>query len=156
MGGYKVLKRIGEMSDGWISSYYSPNDFRDAWLEILGYAKAAGREEKEMLNVDILPISIKGDFDSAREEVPQIYCRITWICLPGAKPAWKAPSEGQSKIVWDQTQENEQAGLQTVELLPCYYDAELVTKIGNEIIPLLKKMKSKKVIDDSQKITFKG
>ena len=46
MGGYSdnVLGRAGRLADGWISYYYTPEDYRDSWNKVIDSAKESRRE----------------------------------------------------------------------------------------------------------------
>jgi alkanesulfonate monooxygenase SsuD/methylene tetrahydromethanopterin reductase-like flavin-dependent oxidoreductase (luciferase family) len=134
MGGYKVLKRIGTMSDGWIASYYTPEDFGETWLEILKHAREAGRNEKELTNVNIVPVSIKSTF----EEADKIARNFTAEYMD--MPAWgkskvESAVRGTVKDCVEQIKRYEQAGVQNLEFLPCYYDMETLETVGKELLP---------------------
>ncbi len=134
MGGYKVLKRIGTMSDGWIASYYTPEDFTETWLEILRFAKAVGRDEKSLTNVNIVPVCVKDTF----EEADKIARDFTAEYMD--MPAWgkskvESAVRGTVKDCVEQIKRYEQAGVQNLEFLPCYYDMDTLEKVGNEVLP---------------------
>lgn len=134
MGGYRVLKRIGAMSDGWIASYYTPEDFRETWVEILKYARDAGRNEKELTNVNIVPVSIKSTF----EEADKIARNFTAEYMD--MPAWgkskvESAVRGTVKDCVEQIKRYEEAGVQNLEFLPCYYDMETLETVGKELLP---------------------
>ena len=61
MGGYTVLKRIAEKSDGWISFCYTPVDFEETWNAIRKIAKESGRQQDDFTNVNIVPICVDKD-----------------------------------------------------------------------------------------------
>ena len=51
MGGYsdRVLRRAGKLADGWISYYYTPQDYASAWRVVESGAKEANRDPKSSL-----------------------------------------------------------------------------------------------------------
>lgn len=134
MGGYKVLKRIGTMSDGWIASYYTPEDFKETWGEILKHASESGRNEKDLTNVNIVPVSIKSTF----EEADKISRNFTAEYMD--MPAWgkskvESAVRGTVKDCVEQIKRYEEAGVQNLEFLPCYYDMETLETVGKELLP---------------------
>ena len=53
IGGYvdKVLQRVAERSDGWLTYFYEPEAFSTAWQRIREHAEAAGRDPDALGNV---------------------------------------------------------------------------------------------------------
>ncbi len=134
MGGYKVLKRIGTMSDGWISSYYTPEDFGQTWSEIMVYARAAERNLDQMTNVNILPICVKNTFEEADKEV-RAFTAEYMDMPPWSKSKVESAVRGTVKDCVEQIRKYEHAGVQNLEFLPCYYDMEQLEIVGNEVLP---------------------
>ncbi|MHB8565833.1 MAG: LLM class flavin-dependent oxidoreductase [Nitrososphaerales archaeon] len=134
MGGYKVLKRIGTMSDGWISSYYTPEDFGETWLEILKFARAAGRKEEELTNVNIVPVCVRNSFEEA-DKVARDFT-AEYMDMPAwGKSKVESAVRGTVKDCVEQIKSYEQAGVQNLEFLPCYYDMDTLEKVGKEVLP---------------------
>ncbi len=134
MGGYKVLKRIGTMSDGWISSYYTPEDFKETWIEILRYAKESGRSESDLTNVNILPICVMNTFEEA-DKVARSFT-AEYMDMPSwGKSKVECAIRGTVKDCLEQIRRYESAGVQNLELLPVYYDIEQLEKVGKEVLP---------------------
>ncbi|MGH2639430.1 MAG: LLM class flavin-dependent oxidoreductase [Rhabdochlamydiaceae bacterium] len=138
MGGYRVLKRIGSMSDGWIASYYTPEDFRETWLEITKFAREAGRDEKTLTSVNIVPVCIRNTFEEAdriaRDFTAEYMDMPSW-----GKSKVESAVRGTVKDCIDQIKRYEEVGLQNLEFIPCYYDLETVEAVGKEIIPHFKR-----------------
>jgi alkanesulfonate monooxygenase SsuD/methylene tetrahydromethanopterin reductase-like flavin-dependent oxidoreductase (luciferase family) len=134
MGGYKVLKRIGTMSDGWIASYYTPEDFRETWLEILKFASLAGRDEKSLMSVNIVPVCVRNSFEEA-DKVARGFT-AEYMDMPSwGKSKVESAVRGTVKDCIEQINRYEQAGLQNLEFIPCYYDVETIETVGKEIVP---------------------
>ncbi len=134
MGGYKVLKRIGTMSDGWISSYYTPEDFSETWLEILKYARGAGRSERDLTNVNIVPVCVRNTFEEA-DKVARDFT-AEYMDMPAwGKSKVESAVRGTVKDCVEQIKRYEQAGVENLEFLPCYYDMETLEKVGKEVLP---------------------
>jgi alkanesulfonate monooxygenase SsuD/methylene tetrahydromethanopterin reductase-like flavin-dependent oxidoreductase (luciferase family) len=134
MGGYKVLKRIGTMSDGWIASYYTPEDFRETWSEILRFARSAGRDEKSLISVNIVPVCVRNSFEEA-DKVARDFT-AEYMDMPSwGKSKVESAVRGTVKDCVEQIKRYEQVGLQNLEFIPCYYDVETVETVGKEILP---------------------
>jgi len=134
MGGYKVLKRIAEKSDGWISSYYAPEDFKEAWTSILSLAKAAGRDKNALTNINIVPICVNDDYDAAEKTVRDFTSKYMDL------PAWgvskvESGVKGSVKECIKQIERYRENGVECLEFIPSFYDIEQVEIIGKEIIP---------------------
>ena len=134
MGGYRVLKRIGTMSDGWIASYYTPEDFKETWLEIISFAREAGRDEKALTSVNIVPVCVRNSFEEA-DKVARNFT-AEYMDMPSwGKSKVESAVRGTVKDCVDQIMKYEAAGLQNLEFIPCYYDIDTVEMVGKEIIP---------------------
>jgi alkanesulfonate monooxygenase SsuD/methylene tetrahydromethanopterin reductase-like flavin-dependent oxidoreductase (luciferase family) len=134
MGGYRVLKRIGTLSDGWIASYYTPEDFRETWLEILRFARDAGRDEKALTNVNIVAVCVRNSFEEA-DKVARNFT-AEYMDMPSwSKSKVESAVRGTVKDCVEQIKKYEAAGLHNLEFIPCYYDTDTLEIVGKEIIP---------------------
>ncbi|MFI5419660.1 MAG: LLM class flavin-dependent oxidoreductase [Nitrososphaerales archaeon] len=134
MGGYTVLKRIAQKSDGWISFCYTPNDFEEAWDMIRRIAKESGRLENDLTNVNIVPICVDNDSEKAdrmiKQFVPQYMDFPTW-----SKSNIESSIKGSVDECVRQIERYESSGVKCLEFLPCAYDIGQVEIIGKEILP---------------------
>jgi alkanesulfonate monooxygenase SsuD/methylene tetrahydromethanopterin reductase-like flavin-dependent oxidoreductase (luciferase family) len=134
MGGYRVLKRIGTMSDGWIASYYTPEDFQETWSEIIKFARSAGRDEKSLTSVNIVPVCVRSSFEEA-DKVARDFT-AEYMDMPSwGKSKVESAVRGTVKDCVEQIKRYENVGLQNLEFIPCYYDPETVETVGKEILP---------------------
>jgi alkanesulfonate monooxygenase SsuD/methylene tetrahydromethanopterin reductase-like flavin-dependent oxidoreductase (luciferase family) len=134
MGGYRVLKRIGTMSDGWIASYYTPEDFLETWSEIIKFARLAGRDEKSLTSVNIVPVCVRNSFEEADKVAKKFTAE--YMDMPSwGKSKVESAVRGTVRDCVEQIKRYEQVGLQNLEFIPCYYDVETIETVGKEIIP---------------------
>jgi len=138
MGGYTVLARIAEKSDGWISFCYTPQDFSETWQAIKKIAKESGRQENDLANVNIVPICINDDNEKAdrmiREFTPQYMDFPPW-----SKSKIESGIKGSVSECIRQIESYESFGVQCLEFIPCGYDNSQVEIIGKEIVPMFSK-----------------
>jgi probable F420-dependent oxidoreductase len=138
IGGYvdKVLKRVAEKSDGWLTYFYEPEPFATAWLRIQEHAEAAGRDPSSLQNVAQLTLCIGDSFEAADRRARQ------YIGDYFDLPAW-SESTAESAIRGTPEQCAEQiaaqvgAGVQHICLVPCDYDLEQVERFAAEVLPLV-------------------
>lgn len=138
IGGYvdKVLKRVAEKSDGWLTYFYEPEAFATAWLRIQEHAEAAGRDPSSLQNVAQLTLCIGDSFEAADRRARQ------YIGDYFDLPAW-SESTAESAIRGTPEQCAEQiaaqvgAGVQHICLVPCDYDLEQVERFAAEVLPLV-------------------
>lgn len=138
VGGYvdRVLKRVGERSDGWLTYFYAPDAFARAWQKIRGYAEAAGRDPDALHNVAQLPFCVGDSFESADRRVRQ------YIDDYFDLPAW-SESTAESAIRGTPEQCAEQiaahaaVGVQHICLVPHGYEQEQVERFAAEVRPLV-------------------
>ncbi len=136
MGGYvdRVLKRVGSISDGWLSYYYAPNDFAESWNKVMEYAKVAGRNPSELDSANMLPICVASSAETARKRVEEFTEQYMDL------PSWSNATV-DSGIVGNADQCEEairmhvEAGVKNVIFIPTFYDEEQVETIGKELLP---------------------
>lgn len=138
VGGYvdKVLQRVAERSDGWLTYFYAPEDFRHAWAKIRGFAEAAGRDPDELENVAQLVLCIDDSFEAADRKARQ------YIDDYFDLPAWSESTaesaiRGTPEQCAEQIAEQVAAGVQHICLVPYEYEQEQVERFAAEVMPLL-------------------
>jgi probable F420-dependent oxidoreductase len=138
IGGYvdKVLKRVAETSDGWLTYFYEPEAFATAWRRIREHAEAAGGDPSSLDNVAQLALCIDDSFEAADQRARQ------YIGDYFDLPAW-SESTAESAIRGTPEQCAEQiaaqaaAGVQHICLVPCDYDQEQVERFAADVLPLV-------------------
>jgi alkanesulfonate monooxygenase len=138
IGGYvdRVLRRVAEKSDGWLTYFYAPEAFDRAWRKIRVYAEAAGRDPDVLHNVAQLPLCVGDSFEAADRRVRD------YIGDYFDLPAWSESSaesaiRGTPQQCAEQIAEHAAAGVQHICLVPCGYQQEQVERFAAEIRPLL-------------------
>ena len=136
IGGYSdlVLARVGRISDGWISYYYTPEDFADSWKKILQSAQGKGRDFQILKNVDIVPLAIAANFSDGDKRAKDFTAR--YMDLPkNTHCSPEASVRGTVEECIAQVKKYEAAGVQELVFIPSDYDLEQVERAGKEILP---------------------
>jgi probable F420-dependent oxidoreductase len=141
IGGYvdRVLRRVAEKGDGWLTYFYEPGPFRTAWRRIREHAENAGRDPDELDNVAQLPLCIDESFEAADGRVRQ------YINDYFDLPAWsdstaESSIRGTPEQCAEQIAEQAAAGVQHICLCPCNYEFEQVERFAAEVIPLVSEL----------------
>jgi alkanesulfonate monooxygenase len=138
IGGYvdKVLQRVATKSDGWLTYFYTPESFADAWRKIRGFAEEAGRDPDGLENVAQLPICVAGSFEEAdrrsREYIAEYFDLPEW-----SESSAESSIRGTPEDCAEQLARQFEAGVQHICLCPAGYDPEQVERIAAEVLPLL-------------------
>ena len=53
-----VLKRAGTVGDGWLTYFYTPESFTKGWEKVKGFARAAGRDPKNLSSTNQLAVYV--------------------------------------------------------------------------------------------------
>jgi alkanesulfonate monooxygenase len=138
VGGYvdKVLQRVAEKSDGWLTYFYAPNDFRDAWGKVRDFAEAAGRDPNELENVAQLVVCIDESFEAAdrksRQYIDDYFDLPEW-----SESTAESAIRGTPEQCAEQIAAHVEAGVQHICLVPHAYDQEQVERFAAEVLPLV-------------------
>ncbi len=136
IGGYsdQVLKRAGKLADGWISYYYTPDDYEDSWKKVKKSALESNRDPSSLHSVDIIPLAISSTF----EEADRISREFTASYMDLPKNTMCTPDSSVRGNLSDctaQIKRFEEKGVEELVFIPANYDIELVERAGNEILP---------------------
>jgi alkanesulfonate monooxygenase len=141
IGGYvdRVLKRVAEKGDGWLTYFYEPGPFRTAWGRIREHAENAGRDPDELDNMAQLPLCIDESFERADARARQ------YIADYFDLPAWSESTaessiRGTPEQCAEQIAEQAEAGVQHICLCPCNYELEQVERFAAEVMPLVSEL----------------
>ncbi len=136
MGGYvdRVLRRVGEMSDGWLTYFYKPEDFVESWQKVLGFAEAAGRDPATLTNAAQLPICVDDSYEDADRRIRD------FVAANFDEPVWSNATvdsaiRGTPEQCADQIAEHLAAGVEHMIFVPWEYDAGQVDALAKEILP---------------------
>lgn len=138
IGGYvdKVLKRVAEKSDGWLTYFYAPDDFRQAWGKIRGFAEAAGRDPDELGNVAQLALCIDDSFEAADRKV-RGYIDDYFDLPEWSESTAESAIRGTPEQCAEQIAEHVAAGVQHICLVPYRYESAQVERFAAEVLPLV-------------------
>jgi probable F420-dependent oxidoreductase len=138
IGGYvdRVLRRVATKSDGWLTYFYRPDDFGQAWRKIQNFAEEAGRDPAALTNVAQLPICVGDSYEEcdvrAREFIADYFDVAEWSA---STP--DSAIRGRPDQCVEQLAEHIEAGVEHFALVPWQYDLAQVQVIAEEIIPKL-------------------
>ncbi len=139
IGGYveKVLQRAAVAGDGWLTYFYTPEDFTKSWNKVRSYAKDAGKDPDALLNASQLPIRVGASRQAVQDEM------MDWL-----NKEWDFPAHSDCKrdsaIIGSvdecvaQLRAHLAAGVQKIIFVPYKYQPEQVEIIAREIIPRLR------------------
>ncbi len=138
VGGYvdKVLRRVAERSDGWLTYFYEPPAFERAWTKILHYAEDAGRGPDELVNVAQVAVCVGESFEAADRRVRE-FIRDYFDLPEWSESTAEHAIRGTPEQCAEQLSEHLAAGVQHVCLVPCYYEQEQVERFAAEVMPLV-------------------
>jgi probable F420-dependent oxidoreductase len=139
VGGYveRVLRRVAERSDGWLTYFYAPEDFRKAWGQIRGFAEDAGRDPDELENVAQLVLCIDDSFEAADEKARR-YIDDYFDLPPWSESTAESAIRGTPEQCAEQFAAHVEAGVQHICLVPHDYRSEQVERFAAEVRPLLR------------------
>jgi probable F420-dependent oxidoreductase len=138
IGGYvdKVLKRVAEKSDGWLTYFYEAEPFATAWKQICEYAEAAGRDPSQLRNVSQLTLCIDDSFELADRRARQYIA--DYFDLPAwSKSTAESAIRGTPEQCAEQLAAHAAAGVQHICLVPVDYELEQVERFMAEVAPLV-------------------
>ena len=139
IGGYveKVLQRAAVSGDGWLTYFYTPEDFTKSWNKIRSFAKDAGKDPDTLLNASQLPIRVGASRQAVQDDM------MDWL-----NKEWDFPSHSdckrESAIMGSvdecvaQLREHLAVGVQKIIFVPYKYQPDQVEIIAREIIPRLR------------------
>jgi probable F420-dependent oxidoreductase len=140
MGGYsdRVLNRAGRLADGWISYYYTPQDYDNSWKKVRAVATDFGRNSKELRSVDLVPLAMSSSFDEGDKISRDFTAR--YMDLPkNTHCTTDSAVRGNVSDCIAQVKKFEEIGLDELVFIPTNYEIEQVEKAGKEIIPTFSK-----------------
>jgi alkanesulfonate monooxygenase len=138
IGGYvdRVLKRAA-LNGGWLTYFYTPSGFAQSWGKVCGFAAAAGKDRKLLLNANQLPIYVGPSRSAVEGEM------LEWLGQEWDYAAWSQSTKAAAIIgtVDDcvaQLRAQLAVGVQKLIFIPYRYRPDQVEIIAGEIIPRLR------------------
>lgn len=138
IGGYvdKVLRRVAEKSDGWLTYFYEPEAFSSAWQRIREHAERVGRDPDELDNVAQLPLCIDDSFETADRRARQ-YINDYFDLPEWSESTAESAIRGTPEQCAEQIAAQAAAGVQHICLVPHNYESEQVERFAAEVMPLV-------------------
>jgi probable F420-dependent oxidoreductase len=138
IGGYvnRVLRRVGTLSDGWVTYFYTPSSIAGAWSTIRGYAEDAGRDPDELNLVAQVPLCVGDSYEQATQKANEYVGDYFDV------PAWSEATpesaiRGTPEQCAEQIAAYVDAGVKHLVFCPYNYQAEQVYRLATEVLPLL-------------------
>jgi probable F420-dependent oxidoreductase len=143
IGGYadRVLKRAAVDGDGWLTYFYRPEKFAQAWAKIRAYATEAGKDPDTLMNGAQLPIMV-GKSRAAVEGKMMEWLNNDFDIAQGSESTMDSAIMGTVDECVAQLKEHLDAGVQKLVFVPYKYEMEQCEIIAKEIIPRLKGYKA--------------
>jgi len=140
LGGYvdRVLKRAAVKGDGWLTYFYTPEDFKKSWDKIRNFGEEAGKNPDELMNASQLPICI-GETRAAVEDKMMDWLNKEWDFPENSDCKRESAVMGNVDDCVAQLQAQIDAGVQKIIFVPYKYEMDQVETIAKEIIPRLRK-----------------
>ena len=139
VGGYvdAVLKRAAVSGDGWLTYFYTPEDFAKSWSKVKAFAREAGKDPDALDNCNQLPVYA----GRSRKDAEAPF--MEWLSTEWDYASWSdsTPDSAVSGTVDEcvaQLQAHIDVGLKRIIFVPYKYESEQVEIIAKEIIPRLK------------------
>ena len=137
MGGRAdaVLRRSAELADGWVAGGRGgPEEFNLAWEQVCTYARAAGKDPETLDSAKLMYITVGDDPEWCKERLREFTHAyygpgydVDNDCVFG--PPGQCAAKIQGFI---------DAGAKTVILGPTWPDVDQISRIANEVVPLLR------------------
>ena len=139
IGGYVdvVLKRAATKGDGWLTYFYTPDSFREAWAKISAFAEEAGRDPSELTSLNQLAICV-GPRDKVEKPMNE-WLHSDWDISTGSLSTYDSAIMGTPEECAEQLQGHIEAGINEIIFVPYRYEREQVQAVAKEVIPLLTK-----------------
>jgi len=138
IGGYvdRVLRRVAERGDGWVTYFYTPESIETSWSKIRGYARDAGRDPDELALVAQVPLCIDSSYERATGKAAGYVAEYFDV------PAWSEATpesavRGTPEQCAEQIARYLDAGVQHLVFCPYDYEPEQVHRLATEVLPLL-------------------
>jgi alkanesulfonate monooxygenase len=138
IGGYVdvVLKRAATKGDGWLTYFYTPEGFNEAWVKISAYAEEAGRDPASLYSLNQLPIYVGG-----REEgMPKMteWLHAEWDLSKGSLSTFDSAIVGTPQECAEQIAAHIACGVKKIVFVPYRYEAEQVEALARDVLPLVR------------------
>ncbi len=138
IGGYvdRVLRRAGTKGDGWLTYFYTADDFATDWAKVCNYAEEAGRDPSTLISCNQLPIMV-GPRDQVEGPMNE-WLQTEWDYSAGSNSCPESAIMGTVEECVEQLQVHVETGIDRIIFVPYRYESEQVDAVAQDIIPRLK------------------
>ena len=137
MGGHAepVLKRTGELADGWIGGPFTPPDaYRECWDKVLAHAEAFGRDPSQLEAGKLVYVAVDDDRERALASLtPFLHAYYGPARNPTDFAVYGPPDQVASQL-----QEFVDAGARTFMLGVPSLDVGHLERIASAVVPKLR------------------
>lgn len=139
IGGYvdRVLRRVASNGDGWLTYFYPPEAFAEAWGRILALAEEAGRDPAGLTNAAQLPICVADTYEEADRRV-RGFMDGFFDVPPWSKATPESAIRGTPEQCAEQVAAQIAAGVREIVFVPDLYDLDQVERIATEVLPIVR------------------
>ncbi|MFK8251338.1 LLM class flavin-dependent oxidoreductase [Ancylobacter terrae] len=139
VGGYVdvVLKRAATKGDGWLTYFYTPEGYTEAWAKISAYAEEAGRDPASLYSLNQLPIYV-GPRDVGMPKMTE-WLNAEWDLSKGSQSTFDSAIVGTPEECAEQIAAHIATGVKKIVFVPWRYEREQVEALARDVLPLLRK-----------------
>ncbi|MCS0493666.1 LLM class flavin-dependent oxidoreductase [Ancylobacter mangrovi] len=139
IGGYVdvVLKRVAKRGDGWLTYFYTPEGYNEAWAKISAYAEEEGRDPASLYSLNQLPIYV-GPRDVGVPKMNE-WLNAEWDLSKGSLSTFDSAIVGTPAECAEQIARHIETGVKKIVFVPWRYEKEQVDLLAHEVLPLLRK-----------------
>jgi alkanesulfonate monooxygenase len=138
VGGYvdAVLRRAGQLGDGWLTYFYDADAFRRSWAKVRGFAGEIERDPDGLENMSQLALCIDDTYEAADRRVRD-FIGDYFDVPPWSEASVDSAIRGTPEQCAEQLARHAEAGVQHVCLVPARYDIAQIERFAAEVRPLL-------------------
>ncbi|QIB32555.1 LLM class flavin-dependent oxidoreductase [Ancylobacter pratisalsi] len=139
IGGYVdvVLKRVAKRGDGWLTYFYTPEGYNEAWAKISAFAEEEGRDPASLYSLNQLPIYV-GPRDVGMPKMTE-WLNAEWDLSKGSLSTFDSAIVGTPAECAEQIARHVETGVKKIVFVPYRYEKEQVDLLAHEVLPLLRK-----------------
>jgi probable F420-dependent oxidoreductase len=138
VGGYvdAVLRRTARVGDGWLTYFYTPEDFRKSWDKVRGYAEEYSRDPTTLTATNQLAIYV-GNSKADTQEPMRHWLSTEWDTAGWSDSTIDSAIMGSPDECAEQLRPHLASGVHRIILIPYRYQPEQVELLASEVLPRL-------------------
>ncbi|GLK86463.1 LLM class flavin-dependent oxidoreductase [Ancylobacter defluvii] len=139
IGGYvdAVLKRVAKRGDGWLTYFYTPEGYNEAWAKISAFAEEEGRDPASLYSLNQLPIYV-GPREVGLPKMTE-WLNSEWDLSKGSLSTFDSAIVGTPAECAEQIARHIETGVKKIVFVPWRYEKEQIDLLAHEVLPLLRK-----------------